>query len=123
MNISEAVREFPIECLIQKARDNFYSRLPEEPPEESLLNFRSLLAASEKALETILAVDSKVRDLNDWLAAVDVVEEIRDEALEMIEVLQISYNRFISELRPAIIEISKKQGDIRTAQNKEKRKQ
>jgi len=92
MNISEtqlaAVRDCPIESLIQKARDDFYSRLPEEPSEESLLNLQSLLVASEKALEVILAVDSKVRPQKEWLAALDQVEFIRDEALEMIEVLR-----------------------------------
>jgi len=81
-------REFPIERLIQKTRDNFYERLPGEPSVESLLNLRSLLAASEKALECILDVDSKVRPQEEWLAAVDQVEGIRDETLEMIEILQ-----------------------------------
>jgi len=92
MTISEAqlyaIREFPIECLIQKARDDFYSRLPGEPSEESLLNLRSLLVASEKALESIVKVDSKVRDLDEWMAAFETVEFIRDEAFEMIQVLR-----------------------------------
>ena len=82
------VRGFPIERLIQKTRDNFYERLPEEPSAESLLNLRSLLAASEKALVCILDVDSKFRPQEEWLAAVDLVEGIRDETLEMIEILK-----------------------------------
>jgi len=83
-----AIREFPIECLIQKARDDFYSRLPEEPSEESLLNLQSLLVAAEAALKAIVDVDSKVRDQEDWLYAFDQVEFIRDEALEMIQLLR-----------------------------------
>ena len=92
MDISEAklwaIREFPIEMLIQKARDDFYGQLTEEPSRESLLNLQSLLVASEKALETILSVDSKVRPQKEWLAAVNQVEFIRDETLEMIEILR-----------------------------------
>lgn len=92
MNINDEqlcmIREFPIEDLIQKARDRFYSHLPGEPSEKTLLNLRSLLVASEKALEIILAVDSKVRPQKEWLHAVNQVEFIRDEALEMIEILR-----------------------------------
>jgi hypothetical protein len=81
-------REVPIENLLKKARNIFFSTHAALPPAESIANFKSLVMASEHAMTAIVRVDSKVRPTHEWLAAVDKVEAIRNEALEMIAKLQ-----------------------------------
>lgn len=82
-------REHPIEDILQNASEALWALQEGEPTQEALEGFRSLLVASEMALEAIKTVDAKCRPVDEWLRALDIVEAIRDECLETIEMLEM----------------------------------
>lgn len=81
-------REHPIEELILKASQRLWEGLEGEPTQEALEPFRSLQAACEMALRAIMDVDSKCRPTHEWMAALELVEEIKQETIETIELLE-----------------------------------
>lgn len=84
----EVARKWPIEEILQKLADGVWASCEGEPSQKHLKAVQGLLEASEKALEGILAVDSKCRPTQEWLRAVEIAEGIRDECLETIAMLE-----------------------------------
>lgn len=82
------VRDFPIEDILQKLSDNVWASMEGSPRPEHLGPVEALLDASEKGLEAILRDDSKCRPTLEWMNALEIVEGIRDECLETIEMLK-----------------------------------
>lgn len=85
---AQVARDFPIELLIQKMHLAVLERLPQQPLQDSIADLHSLKFAAGKAVKCILEVDSKVRDQAEWMHAVEVCSQIRDEAVELLEEIE-----------------------------------
>lgn len=81
-------RDFPIEDIVLRASERLSKAHSGEPTREALSDFRSLVWTCEKALGCILEVDSKSRPVAEWMAAVDLVERIKNESLKMVGILE-----------------------------------
>lgn len=82
------IRDFPIEGILQKLSTNIWSSMRGNPRPEHLGTVETLLRLSEMGLESILKHDAKCRSTEEWVRALNIVEGIRDECLETIEMLK-----------------------------------
>lgn len=87
-SLEECARKWPIENILQNLAESVWASCEGEPSRDHLEAVEGLLDASERALQSILEVDSKCRPTSEWLRAVNIAEGIRDECLETIELLE-----------------------------------
>lgn len=78
------VRDNPIEKVIQTIYDNAIGIISPEPCIENREILYAVKSYADLALKKILQEDAKYRPREEWTAAIEVVECIRDDALELI---------------------------------------
>jgi len=88
INIIDAVRVTPIEGMMERIRDDIFSTLKDEPCTENMVSLAVLEVAADRALECILKEDAIYRPANEWLPALEKVEQIRDDAHDLLDDLK-----------------------------------
>jgi len=88
INIIDAVRDTPIEGMMERIRDDIFSTLKDEPCTENMVSLAVLETAADRALECILKEDAIYRPASEWLPALEKVEQIRDDAHDLLDDLK-----------------------------------